>query len=179
MSAGVKAVPGVPDVWVTDMGYVFRGKSPMKQAESNGYLRVHLPGRKAPEWVHILVARAFCENPDPVTKVQVNHINGNRHDNRAVNLEWVTPAENSRNAAERGKYAILKPRRPIIATNIKTREKAQFRTQMEAARILGIDSRSINHALHGERKSSHGYVFEYAVIQDRQLTIFDLEVEDG
>lgn len=45
--------------------------------------------------IHRAVAELFVPNPD--NKPQVDHINTNRHDNRADNLRWVTPKENSNN----------------------------------------------------------------------------------
>ena len=48
--------------------------------------------------VHRLVARAFCFGYSK--ELQVNHINEIRTDNRAVNLEWVTQAENLHKASK-------------------------------------------------------------------------------
>ena len=45
------------------------------------------------QFVHRLVAMAFCINDDPDTKTEVHHINGNSLDNRACNLMWVSPQE--------------------------------------------------------------------------------------
>lgn len=52
------------------------------------------------EWyVHRLVAEHFVENDD-VEKDQVNHIDGNKLNNHASNLEWVTQSENMIHASE-------------------------------------------------------------------------------
>lgn len=73
----------------------FRRKIILRPEEVyNGYLRVALCVNKEIKHfrIHRLVAEAFIPNPD--NKPQVNHINGNRKDNRVENLEWATAQEN-------------------------------------------------------------------------------------
>lgn len=52
--------------------------------------------------IHRIVAELFVPNPD--NKPCVDHINGDRHDNRAVNLRWVTYKENNENPVTRDKF---------------------------------------------------------------------------
>lgn len=62
---------------------------------NTSYLRVRL--YKDKKWsnlfVHRLVAEAFIPNPDQ--KPEVNHKDGNRHNNTVENLEWTTASENT------------------------------------------------------------------------------------
>lgn len=59
-----------------------------------GYLHTLINGKHAD--VHRIIATCFIDNPDD--KPFVNHINGNKSDNRAENLEWVTRSENTKHS---------------------------------------------------------------------------------
>ena len=70
--------------------------------DTKGYLQVELrkDGKRNIKFVHRLVAEAFIENPQG--KAQVNHKDGNKLNNCADNLEWVTVRENINHAWETG-----------------------------------------------------------------------------
>ena len=80
-----------------------RGKVLKVDLNSVGYERVTLSkeGVTKRVTVHRLVAEHYCPNPHNLP--HVNHINGNRRDNRAENLEWCTPSYNIKDGWHRGR----------------------------------------------------------------------------
>lgn len=63
-----------------------------------GYIEIRLSkdGKKKCFKVHRLVLSAFCPSDNP--KLECNHKDGNKQNNRIENLEWVTPSQNSLHA---------------------------------------------------------------------------------
>lgn len=96
----MKTVPGYPDYEVTDHGEVMSRKAGkikiLRPANhSCGYLSVGLcnKGERVKTYlIHRLVCEAFI--PNPHTKPQVNHKDGNKKNNHVSNLEWCTNSEN-------------------------------------------------------------------------------------
>jgi len=84
---------------------LIKGKVLKLKQKRNGYLEVDLSknGKVKTILVHRLVAQAFILKDDN-NKNEVNHKNAIKTDNRAENLEWVTPKENKIHALNNHLY---------------------------------------------------------------------------
>lgn len=83
---------------ISSEGKVFslKNKKELKlRYHNSGYIRLALykEGKRNDIFLHRLVAINFLENPN--FKLQVNHKDGNKMNNKVDNLEWVSPSENS------------------------------------------------------------------------------------
>ena len=76
------------------------GKIRKTNVAKNGYERVGFNGGQETVFVHRLVARAFCDGFED--GLVVNHKDGNKLNNNADNLEWVTASENVQHAHDTG-----------------------------------------------------------------------------
>jgi len=157
-----RALPGYEDRYkVSNLGRVYSLKSQKmlkQQLAPNGYLRVRLYDG-APKGdlylVHRLVAALFVLNPE--YKPQVNHINGQKTDNRADNLEWVTHSENQRH-----RYDVLGKRktngRPVICSDTGD----EYPTATAAADALNLNRSAVTNCCLGRRKHTQNLHFIFS-----------------
>ena len=154
---------------VSNWGHVknTRGKISYGSLHNSGYRRVTIACETGPRklLVHRLVAFAFRGGPSSPLLV-VNHIDGNRTNNAAHNLEYVTHSENIRHALitrtwQRGRSKAVRARR-LGASVWQT-----FLSVQRAADAVGISSCSAWKCCNGKLRSCHNHEFQF--IQDADL----------
>lgn len=103
MSMTWKPIVGFEDCGeVSNTGLIRNKRGVIRKTSvaKNGYERVGFHGGQTTVAVHRLVARAFCEGHDE--HLEVNHKDGDKLNNVAENLEWVTKSDNIKHAFANG-----------------------------------------------------------------------------
>lgn len=138
-----REIPGLNDYLVNAKGVVISKRTRKRLSPNNngnGYYQVQFGDGKN-RYVHRLVAMAFIPNPD--NKPQVDHIDGNKGNNAAENLRWVTVSENVRSAGHEERCE--NKQCPVTAENIVTGEIINFRSRNACARYFKCDKSKIKY----------------------------------
>lgn len=125
--------------------------------DRDGYYRCsvqRLDGTWTSQPVHRLVAKAFI--PRTKNRDIVNHIDGNRTNNRIENLEWVTPKENVIHSFKFGSRKICKqvPKKTIL-TDFQVNQIGKLRelyTVNQIAKLFNIEYQSLKNIVHKKKQ---------------------------
>ena len=133
----------------------------LKPSTNKRYKEVKLykNGTKRSIKVHRIVAQAFV--PNPYGKPQVNHIDGNKDNNNADNLEWCTQAENNRHAIDNKlqdpNKMIEATRKKVVQLSLQGDVVKVWASLTQAATSLGLQVANISHCCKGRIKQTGGY----------------------
>jgi len=146
------------------------GKSINKYICSSGYYVVSMGNSKnhIKRYCHKLVLEAFTPNPE--NKLQGNHIDGIKSNNKLSNLEWVTPKENIAHAfriglargGSFGKFGEKHHRsKAILQFDKNNNYIAEFGSIREAARSNNLSDSNIVKALKGTFNYCGSFIWKY------------------
>uniref|UniRef100_A0A6C0KNX9 HNH nuclease domain-containing protein n=1 Tax=viral metagenome TaxID=1070528 RepID=A0A6C0KNX9_9ZZZZ len=131
------------------------------KVNENGYIRVFIYNRTYA--LHRLIALTFIENPQ--NKEQVNHIDGNKINNRVDNLEWVTNSENQLHKFQIGLGNNFT--RTIKQYDLEWNFIKEFESIALASKELNIGKTNIWGVLNKIRKTAGGFIWKYS--QDENI----------
>ena len=134
------------------------GRTKLLRGGSTGgyhYVGLYRDKRIQQAYVHRLVAEYFVPNPDG--KPEVNHIDGDKDNNRSDNLEWVTSSENTIHAYRNGHQVSNIRNNVAVEQMLGSDVVGEFWSMGEACRCTGVSVIDISEVCRGVKDSAGGY----------------------
>lgn len=180
----MKQVKGFENYLITLDGKVFSlytMKFLKSKVTNAGYQQIQLfsgKGNHKDFSIHRLVAEAYIQNTE--NKPQVNHMDGNKLNNLACNLEWMTASENQQHCSDMGLRKVddaMRARGSYVGKmcGAENGKKARLKTSKiildestgiyytginEAASVLGLKPTTLKAKLNGQNRNLT--TFKYA-----------------
>lgn len=124
-------------------------------------------------YVHRLVAFAFVDNADPEKNKIVNHLDGNKENNRADNLEWTSVVGNNQHAIDNGLIKLTK--RAVIQYDDEDNKIAEFESLDAASKETDINDALIVNCCKGKRIHAGGFKWKYRDVNPNENPDVDLD----
>lgn len=126
--------------------------------KKSGYWYIRGPlGARA---IHRLVAKYFVNGQSDITNT-VNHIDMNKDNNKASNLEWVSQAKNNQEAFYGGRKASIAYGKHGKFKSITLDNTYEFKTIRALAKFLKISESHLQRLLNNETNTTHKFKFNY------------------
>lgn len=108
--------------------------------------------------VHILVAKTFVPNDDIVNNIIVDHIDNDKLNNKAENLQWTTYKGNSENYHQNHKKPFYKP---ILQYDKDMNFIKEWNSVYEVKELLNYDVSNIQSCMNGKYQYAYGFIWKY------------------
>ncbi len=163
-----RKIPDYPDYEVSNFGSVrslkFNKIKYLSQASvsaDGAYRAIELWKNKQGkrQYIHRLVLKAFV-GPPPTSRHECNHIDGDKSNNKATNLEWTTSSENKKHGVRNGLYPVGDecPWAKLTSKDVTTIKamRADGMTYQAISEYFPVSRTQIGRIMNGKRWKQYG-----------------------
>lgn len=163
-----KVIDGFNNYSISNLGHIknnVRGNLLHPSKNGSGYYYVSLPdsasGKEHMKRLHVLVAEAFVPE-NGKKRNMVNHIDGDKGNNKASNLEWCTSKENTDHAVGNGLFNT----NPVVQLSADGKIVGIYHSTRDAAAQTGLDYSTISKVIRNDYGHNHCGGFKWVLAKE-------------